>query len=121
VADIAGTSAGTISTREFDMAWAILIVAGLLEAVWVTAMKFSQGFTRLLPSLTTFAAAGASFWLLAYAMRTIPLSTAYPVWTGVGAACTLVAAVLFLGETISLMRVASIALIIIGIAGLRLS
>jgi len=103
------------------MTWAILILGGALEAVWVTAMKISNGFTKWMPAVVTFAAAGGSFWLLAYAMRTIPMSTAYPVWTGVGAACTLIAAVFLMGEALTITRMVSIALIVAGIAGLRLS
>ena len=103
------------------MHWPALIFAGLFEIVWATAMKQSVGFTRIIPSIVTFCAAGASFWLLAYAMRALPLGTSYAVWTGVGTAGAFVAGVVLFGEQISALRVISVALIVLGMIGLRLA
>ena len=103
------------------MAWLILIVAGLLEVVWATAMKQSHGFTRPGPTAVTIAAMIASFALLSMAMRTLPLGTAYAVWTGVGAVGAFVAGVVFLGESASAMRITAAALIVGGLALMKLA
>lgn len=103
------------------MAWVILVIAGIFEIVWAAAMKQSLGFTRGLPSVITFVAAGMSFWLLAYAMRTLPLGTAYAVWTGIGAVGAFVVGIVLMGEAATPGRIVSVALIVAGIAGLRLS
>ena len=86
------------------MAWVTLFVAGLLEVVWAFSMKQSEGFTRLGPSLITLAAMLASFSLLSWSMRVLPLGTAYTIWTGVGAVGAFAVGVIFLGESASLMR-----------------
>ena len=103
------------------MHWIALIFAGALEVVWATAMKQSDGFTRIIPSIVTFCTAGASFWLLAYAMKVLPLGTSYAVWTGVGAAGAFVAGVVLFGEQLSALRVVSIIFIVLGLIGLRLA
>ncbi len=96
------------------MAWIVLIVAGMFEVVWASAMKSSAGFTRLWPSLLTIAAMLASFGLLAWAMRVLPLGTAYVVWTGIGAIGAFVVGIVFFGEGIGTARLVAAALIVSG-------
>lgn len=103
------------------MAWVLLIIAGLLETVWAASMKLSEGFTRPLPSAVTAVAAAASFWLLALAMRGLPLGVAYPVWVGIGAVGSVAVGVVLLGEGVNALRLGSVALIVAGIAGLSLA
>lgn len=103
------------------MAWIQLLIAGFLEVVWASAMKQSAGFTRPLPTALMLVAMVASFWLLALAMRALPLGTAYAVWTGIGAVGAFIVGIAVLGEAASPLRVASVALIIAGMIGLKLS
>lgn len=103
------------------MVWFIVIFAGLLEIVWAVGLRYTDGFTRLWPSVGTLLVMGVSFFLLSLAMRTLPTGTVYAVWVGIGAVGTVVVGVLFLGEPASLPRIASILLIILGIIGLKLS
>ena len=102
-------------------AWILLLVAGCLEVVWVLSMKASQGFTRHGYTALTFAAAGASFWLLGMALKTLPVGTAYAVWTGVGALGAAVLGIWWFNEPSNLLRLLSIGLIVLGIVGLKLS
>lgn len=102
------------------MAWVYLTVAGLLEIVFAYGLKTAEGMTRLWPSVLTVVAAAASLYLLSRALRTIPIGTGYAVWTGIGAAGTALIGMLVLGESRSAARLVSIALILIGVAGLRL-
>lgn len=95
------------------MAWIVLIIAGLFEIVWATAMKQSHGFTRLWPSVITIAGMLVSFGLLSWAMRALPLGTAYTVWTGVGAVGAFTVGVLVLGEAATPLRLLA-ALLIVG-------
>ena len=101
------------------MPWIFLFVAGLLEVVWAFTMKLSQGFTRLGPSIVTLLAMLASFGLLSVAMRSLPLSTAYTVWTGIGAVGAFVVGVAMLGEPLNFMRVLATVLIVLGIVLMR--
>lgn len=103
------------------MAWVYLVIAGVLEIVWAFAMKQSAGFTRLMPSVVTITAMVASFALLACAMRTLPLGTAYTVWTGIGAVGAFLVGVAFLGEPASGLRVAAAILIVGGLVMMKLS
>ena len=97
------------------MSWFLLLIAGLLEVAWAAGLKSCEGFTRLWPSVFTVVTALASFLLLAMAMRQLPLGTAYAVWTGIGAVGALfVFGIVMMGETVSAMRVASAALIVLG-------
>jgi quaternary ammonium compound-resistance protein SugE len=102
------------------MNWLLLFLAGVLEVVWAIGLKYSQGFTKLTPSFLTLAAMGASFYLLSVVMRTLPLGTAYAVWVGIGAIGTAIAGILLFHETISVLKLCSLALIIAGIFGLKL-
>lgn len=101
--------------------WLLVLVAGLLETAWAIGLKYSEGFTRPVPSALTIAGALASFWLLSLAMRDLPVGTAYAVWVGIGAVGTAVTAVILFHEPVSLMRVAGILLILAGIAALKLA
>lgn len=103
------------------MSWIILIIAGLLEVVWAIGLKYTHGFTRLTPSIITVSAMIVSIVLLSWAMRSLPVGTAYAVWTGIGAVGAAITGILLLGESASLARIASLALIVAGIIGLKLS
>ena len=103
------------------MAWTYLLIAGLLEIVWAYFMKQSDGFTRLWPSVATLAFMGVSFGLLALAMKSLPMGTAYMVWTGIGAVGAFVVGVVFLQEHVSPLRVVAALLIIAGIGLMRLA
>ncbi len=97
------------------MAWVYLIIAGLAEIVWAYFMKASQGFTKPLESVVTIGAMVFSFWLLSLAMRTLPLGTAYPMWTGIGAIGTFIVGIAALGESASALRIAAAILIVAGL------
>lgn len=101
------------------MAWGILIAAGGLEVFWVTFMKLSEGFTKPLYTVLTFAGMAASFLLLARATRTLPLGTAYAVWTGIGALGALIVGVIVFRESLTPARLLFAALLLIGIIGLK--
>ena len=103
------------------MAWWYLLVAGVLEVVWAYTMKQSQGFTRLLPSVITGVTMVASFGLLSLAMRTLPLGTAYTIWTGIGAVGAFVVGITELGEQVSAPRVLAAVLIVSGLVLMKLS
>ena len=102
------------------MAWLLLIVAGLLEVVWAFSMKASDGFTRLVPTAVTFVAMIASFGLLASSMRTLPLGTAYTVWTGIGAIGAFAVGIIALGEPLGLLRLTAAVLIVTGLVMMKL-
>jgi quaternary ammonium compound-resistance protein SugE len=102
------------------MAWAVLFAAGLLEITWAIGLKYTEGFTRLLPSVLTLAAMAGSILLLGLALKTLPIGTAYAVWTGIGAVGTAVLGIFLFGEAASALRLASIGLIVAGIVGLKL-
>ena len=101
-------------------AWLLLIVAGLFEVVWAVGLKYTEGFSRPLPSVITVAAMVASLWLLSLALRTIPLGTGYAVWTGIGAVGTSILGIILFSEPATAARLACIALIIAGILGLKM-
>lgn len=103
------------------MSWIILFIAGLLEVVWAIGLKYTHGFTRLTPSVITVTAMIVSIVLLSWAMRSLPVGTAYAVWTGIGVVGAAITGILLLGESASLARIASLALIVAGIVGLKLS
>ena len=103
------------------MAWFALTVAGLLEVVWAFSMKQSAGFTRLWPTLITLVTMTASFGLLAWAMRSLPLGTAYTIWTGIGAVGAFIVGVTVLGEALTPMRILAAVLIVSGLVLMKLS
>jgi quaternary ammonium compound-resistance protein SugE len=101
------------------MPWVMLFVAGLFECAWAVGLKYSEGFTKPVSSVLTIAAMLTSFWLLSIAMKTVPVGTAYAVWTGIGAAGVAVAGMLLFNEPRDMARLFCIFLIIAGAAGLR--
>jgi quaternary ammonium compound-resistance protein SugE len=103
------------------MAWFYLLAAGILEIGFAMGLKYTQGFTRLWPSLGTAVAAAASLYLMTLAMRTIPVGTAYAVWTGIGACGVALMGMLVFGESASPLRLACIGLIVCGVLGLKLA
>jgi len=103
------------------MAWVYLLVAGLLEVLWAFSMKQSHGFTRLVPSAITIVTMIASFGLLAVAMRSLPLGTAYTIWTGIGAVGAFLVGITVLGEQVSAMRIGAAVLIVSGLVLMKLS
>jgi quaternary ammonium compound-resistance protein SugE len=103
------------------MAWIALFVAGLLEIVWAYFMKQSHGFTKLGPSLITFVTMAASFGLLSLSMRTLPLGTAYTIWTGIGSVGAFLVGLMVLGEPVSPMRILAAVLIVAGLVMMKLS
>ena len=103
------------------MAWAILVLAGLCEVGWAIGLKYTDGFTRVWPTLWTVLAMILSLWLLGIAMKALPVGTAYSVWVGVGAVGTVILGIVLLGEPANAARLVSVALIIAGIVGLKLA
>ena len=103
------------------MHWVLLVIAGLLEIVWAVGMKYTEGFTRLWPSVITVIAMVVSMILLAIAMKSLPVGTAYAVWVGVGAVGTAIVGILVLGEPSNAARLVSLTLILAGIVGLKLA
>lgn len=103
------------------MAWMFLLAAGLLEIIWAFTMKLSQGFTRGSPTAVTVLAMLASFALLSISMKTLPLGTAYTVWTGIGAVGAFVVGVVFLGEPLTIARLLAAALIVAGLSIMKLT
>jgi len=103
------------------MAWIILVIAGLLEVCWAIGLKYTEGFTRLWPTVGTVLAMVLSIWLLGIAMKSLPVGTAYSVWVGVGAVGTVILGIVLFGEPANAARVISVALIIAGIIGLKLA
>jgi quaternary ammonium compound-resistance protein SugE len=105
--------------RIHQVAWVYLAIAGLFEVGWAIGLKYTDGFTRLWPSVATIIAMIASFSLLGEALKAIPLGTGYAVWTGIGAAGTAVLGMLFLGESRELLRILCLLLIVAGVVGLK--
>lgn len=101
------------------MAWVLLFVAGLFEIGWAIGLKYTQGFTRIVPTVLTLASMAASVGLLGLALKSLPVGTAYAVWTGVGAVGTAILGIALLGEPATLARIACIGLIVAGIVGLK--
>jgi quaternary ammonium compound-resistance protein SugE len=103
-----------------NVAWLLLVVAGLLEIVWSVSLKASQGFTKHQFITITLVAAALSFWLLGLALRQLPVGTAYAVWTGIGAVGATILGIAIFGESLTFARIGCIALIVCGILGLKL-
>lgn len=102
------------------MNWILLAIAGLLEVGWAIGLKYTEGFTRLWPSVGTLIAMALSFFLLATAMKTLPVGTAYAVWTGIGAVGTVILGIVLFGEAATVARLLCVGMILAGIAGLKL-
>ena len=103
------------------MAWTLLIIAGFLEVAWAVGLKYTDGWTRLWPSVFTLAVMLIDFFILSAAMRSLPVGTAYAVWTGIGAVGTAIAGMLLFGESREALRLVCIGLIVAGIVGLKLA
>ena len=102
------------------MSWIYLFVAGFFEIFWAVGLKFSQGFTKILPSALTVAGMFASFYFLSLALKKLPLSTSYAIWTGIGTCGTVLFGIFYFGETMSTLKIFCVALIVCGIIGLRI-
>jgi len=109
-----------ISTRSAVMAWLYLFIAGLFEVGWAIGLKYTQGFTRLVPTVLTLASMAVSLGLLGLALNSLPVGTAYAVWTGIGTVGTAILGIVLLGEPATALRLACIGLIVAGIVGLKL-
>lgn len=107
--------------RKIIMAWIELLIAGILETVWATTLKLSQGFHKTDFAIYTIVAMVGSFWLLARAIRSLPLGLAYPVWTGIGAVGTIIVGVVFFGDKLSPLTWGFVVLLLIGIVGIKLT
>lgn len=103
------------------MAWIILVIAGLFEVGWAIGLKYTEGFSRLWPTIGTVVAMIISLWLLGIAMKSLPVGTAYSVWVGVGAVGTVILGIVLLGEPANPARLVSVAFIVAGIIGLKLA
>lgn len=103
-----------------SQSWLLLVAAGLLETIWATGLKHTEGFSRLWPTVGVVAVAWASFWMLGVAMRHLPAGTAYAVWVGIGAAGAVIAGIAFLGESAAPARLLCVGLILAGVIGLKL-
>ncbi|HML36690.1 MAG TPA: quaternary ammonium compound efflux SMR transporter SugE [Bacillota bacterium] len=103
------------------MKWAALVIAGMMETGWAVGLKYSQGFTKLVPSILTVIGMIASFYFLSLALRDLPLGTAYAIWTGIGAIGTVILGIILFKEPADMMRLICIGFILIGIIGLKIS
>ena len=103
------------------MPWIILVLAGLFEIGWAIGLKYTEGFTRLWPSVGTIAAMAVSLGLLGIAMKSLPVGTAYAIWVGVGAVGTVILGIVLFDEPVNALRIGSVALIIAGLVGLKLA
>lgn len=103
------------------MAWLVLLLAGILEVVWAVGLKYTEGFTKFTPSVITLVAMLGSVVLLAHAMRTLPMGTAYAVWVGIGAVGAVIMGILLFDEPVTILRLGSVGLVIAGIVGLKLA
>src|SRR5262245_22964383 len=101
------------------MAWFYLVIAGVFEVAWAIGLKYTEGFSRLMPSLLTVAAMLVSFAFLSLAVKALPVGTAYAVWTGIGAVGTVIVGIILFAEPATVVRLTSVALILAGIAGLK--
>jgi quaternary ammonium compound-resistance protein SugE len=109
------------NTEAVQMAWIILILAGIFEIIWAYSMKLSEGFTKPIPTLITLVFVALSFMLLSYSMRVLPLGTAYSIWSGIGAVGSFVIGIIILGEQASLMRIMAAVMIVGGLLIMKFS
>ena len=103
------------------MGWVYLVIAGLFEIAWAVALKYSEGFSKLVPSVTFFVTAALSMWFLSMALKSLPIGSAYAVWTGIGAVGLAIIGMVWFSEPVTIVRIACIGLIVLGIIGLKLS
>jgi quaternary ammonium compound-resistance protein SugE len=111
---------GKVGKRNIAVAWYLLVLAGLCEIVWAVGLKYTDGFSKPVASTVTIAFMGASVWLLAEAIKSIPVGTGYAIWTGIGAVGTAIAGMILFGESRAAIRMVCIAMIVSGIVGLKL-
>lgn len=102
-----------------NMAWVYLIIAGVFEVIWAMGLKYSHGFTKLVPSLITFGGLVFSFYLLSLATKTLPIGTAYAIWTGIGALGAVILGIILFNEPVSILQIIFLSLIVVGILGLK--
>lgn len=114
-------SSGRPANQDLNMAWLFLVLAGIFEVVWASAMKESHGFSRLIPSVITITFMLLSFGLLAYAMKTLPLGTAYTIWVGIGAVGAFVVGITMFGEALNFIRLIAAGLIVTGVIMLKIA
>jgi quaternary ammonium compound-resistance protein SugE len=103
----------------FRMAWLVLLLAGVVEVGWAVGLKYTEGFTRVIPSIMTVAAMALSLFLLGVAVRTLPVGTAYAVWTGIGTVGTVLLGIVLFGEPAELPRLLFVAMVVVGVIGLK--
>lgn len=103
------------------MAWLYLIIAGIFEVIWAMGLKYSQGFAKLFPSLVTLGAMVVSFYLLALATKSLPIGTAYAIWTGIGAIGAVLLGMILFNEPVNILRIVFLCLILVGIVGLKIT
>ena len=103
------------------MVWIVLLLAGLMEVCWAVGLKYTEGFTRLIPSGLTLVAMAISFWLISIALKTLPMGTVYAVWTGIGAVGTVIVGIALFNEPATFGRLFCLGLIVAGIAGLKIT
>lgn len=103
------------------MAWFDLFIAGIFEVVWSTCLKYSHGFTNVMFTVLTFIGMGFSFWFLAHAVKSLPMGTAYAIWTGIGALGAVIVGVILFKEPVTLLRLFFVAMLLAGIIGLKLT
>lgn len=103
------------------MAWLDLFIAGIFEVVWSTCLKYSHGFTNVMFTVLTFIGMGFSFWFLAHAVKSLPMGTAYAIWTGIGALGAVIVGVILFKEAVTLVRLFFVAMLLTGIIGLKLT
>ena len=115
------TASGRRKRRTVSTAWLALFLAGLLEIGWALGLKYSDGFTRFWPSVATVVAIALSFVLLSFSLKAVPFGTAYAMWTGIGAAGTMVIGMVMFGESADVLRVVCLVLIVAGMVGLKLA
>lgn len=101
--------------------WVILIIAGLFEILWAIGLKYTDGFTKLTPSILTILSMLISIWLLSISLKTLPLGTAYAIWVGIGTVGTVIAGIILFNDSVNLLRIISILFIILGIIGLKIT
>jgi quaternary ammonium compound-resistance protein SugE len=104
-----------------SMAWLYLIIAGIFEVIWAMGLKYSQGFAKLFPSLVTLGAMVVSFYLLALATKSLPIGTAYAIWTGIGAIGAVLLGMILFNEPVNILRIVFLCLILVGIVGLKIT
>jgi quaternary ammonium compound-resistance protein SugE len=103
------------------MAWVYLVIAGMFEIIFAISLKYTEGFTKVLPTIATIGGGAVSFWLLSLSLKTLPVGSAYAIWTGIGALGTVIIGMLFLGESRDLLKMVFVLCLLVGIVGLKIT